>query len=129
MDGITNTMDLGLGGLRELVMDREAWHAAVHGAGQGCGPGWARRGLHRAHTPAWVTSCLCYLCNAQGAGMHPRHAHGDLTSLAPHERLPEILVVPREKTPTGAAPTASCPRRLQGSPPPVRKVQLADTEG
>ena len=29
--------------------------------------------------------------------------HGDLTSLAPHERLPEILVVPREKTPTGAA--------------------------
>ena len=28
----------------------------------------------------------------------PRHAHGDLTSLAPHERLPEILVVPREKT-------------------------------
>ena len=32
-----------------------------------------------------------------------RHAHGDLSSLAPHERLPEILVVPREKTPTGAA--------------------------
>ena len=28
-----------------------------------------------------------------------------------------------------SAPTASCPRRLQGSPPPVRKVQLADTEG
>ena len=30
MDGITDTLDIGLGGLQELVMDREAWRAVVH---------------------------------------------------------------------------------------------------
>ena len=31
LDGMTTSMDMGLGGLRGLVMDREAWHAEVHG--------------------------------------------------------------------------------------------------
>ena len=31
LDGITDSVDMGLGGLRELEMDREAWHPVVHG--------------------------------------------------------------------------------------------------
>ena len=34
MDGITDSVDMGFGELRELVMDREAWHAAIHGVAE-----------------------------------------------------------------------------------------------
>ena len=65
LDGIIDLMDLGLGGLRELVMDRGVWRAAVHGVAKS----WARlsdwTGLSvgsRLSCPSFEAECEAHLC-------------------------------------------------------------------
>ena len=59
LDGITDSMDMGLGRLRELVMDREAWRAVIHGITKSWLPGASvRNPAHgKGHEEGGLTKC------------------------------------------------------------------------
>ena len=72
LDGITNPMDMSLSKLQELVMDREAWHAAVHGIAKSWTwlSDWTEKtenGILNWHHEKILlqTGCICFLCCQQ----------------------------------------------------------------
>ena len=75
LDGITDSMDMGLGGLRELVMDREAWRAAVHGVVQ------SRTRLSDWTELNWVSGFMGLRRHRADGSLEPHMQHVDSTAL------------------------------------------------